>query len=229
MAGLAVCGFFAATQYRQYFTVPSIDELELGDIKLTPSGPPCLVTPLPGIEDASALAFENGLVGGAGTVDVENLTTATARALARFEKVVTSKGGTIKVTSAYRPPAYQQHLQVVWDKWINELRDNHEPSCAHLKIKVAREFTRHGLLETQRPVNVSDHTRGLAFDAAVILPAVKKRGARFSLDRLARLCTLMRPDVRRDPVHFRFALARRSRPAPATRGPRVVLASTATD
>ena len=209
LACVAVCSFIAVTGF------PPGAHLQLTGISpLTPPGPPCLVTPLASIEDPEALAFENGLAGAAGTVDVEHLTSATARALARFQHVVSSKGGSITVTSAYRPVAYQQHLQAVWDKWMRELRDNREQECQQLRRQVAGEFTRHRLLETQRPVNSSDHTRGVAFDAAVKLPdALRPRARRFSLDRLARLCRLLRPDVLHDPVHFRFALARRGRSA----------------
>ena len=209
LAGVVVCGLIAVTG------LPPTGNLELtGIAPLAPPGPPCLVTPLPTIVDPAAIAFENGLGSDAGSVDVTGLTKGTARALARFEKVVTSKGGTIRITSAYRPPAYQQHLQAVWDKWMHELRDNYEPACQQLRLQIAKEFTRHRLLETQRPVDSSDHTRGLAFDAAVTLPNMSRpRSRRFSLDALARLCLLRRPDVLHDPVHFRFALARRGRSA----------------
>lgn len=179
----------------------------MSKVPLTPPPAPCLVDPVPPIDDPAALAFEAGLGGGSGSVDVADLDSATARALARFEHVVSAKGGSLTITSAYRPPAYQRHLQEVWDKWMHALRSNREPACQQLRAQVAREFTRHQLLETQRPVNSSDHTRGFAFDAAVELPRPSL------VDRLARLCRLRRPDVVHDPVHFRYALARRGRSA----------------
>ena len=46
----------------------------------------------------------------------------------------------------------------------------------------------------------SDHTRGMAFDAAVMIPRLKRR----RVDYPARLAGLMRPDFRRDPVHFKL-------------------------
>jgi D-alanyl-D-alanine dipeptidase len=160
---------------------------------------------LPPIEDAEALVFENGLGGSSGAVDVADLTPATARALTRFEQVITSAGATLTVTSAYRPAAYQQHLQAVWDKWMRELRKNVDPACGQLRVEVGEEFIHHSLLETQRPATSSDHTLGLAFDAIVVLPYLKpSRRRRFSLDRLARLCRLRRPNLRHDPVHFRL-------------------------
>jgi hypothetical protein len=165
---------------------------------------PCTVSPLAPIRDPEALAFENAS-GGARAVDVENLTPATARALARFERIIAAKGGAIKITSAFRPATYQKHLQQVWDKWMLELRYNVEPSCEGLRAEVRREFVRHQLLETQRPVPFSDHTRGVGFDAAVTLPAaLKLKRHRPTLDALARLCKLRRPDVVHDPVHFRL-------------------------
>ena len=61
-------------------------------------------------------------------IDLTGLTPATSRALTRFQRVVGSAGGDLWLTSAYRPPAYQEHLQSVWDKWA-ELRDNQQPGC----------------------------------------------------------------------------------------------------
>ena len=90
-----------------------------------------------------------------------------------------------------------------------ELRNNREPGCQTLRGQVGEEFARHRLLETQKPVTSSDHTRGLAFDAMVVVPRVawlKKH--RVSLDRLALISGIRRPDVRRDPVHFKLATDR---------------------
>ena len=64
-------------------------------------------------------------------------------------------------------------------------------------------------METQVPVSSSDHTRGLAFDAAVVLPRIARlQRRRVSLDRLAVLAGLMRPDIHRDPVHFKLVIGR---------------------
>ncbi len=89
---------------------------------------PCLVTPLPPIQDAVALAFENGFGSSTGAVDREDMIPGAARALDRFERVVGAAGGALTVTSAYRPQAYQEHLQTVWDRWMYELRDNDDPA-----------------------------------------------------------------------------------------------------
>ena len=178
-------------------------------VNLSPSAAACRVTPLPAIADNEALAFETGT-----SPDTGDLKPAMAGALEKFQQLVSSVGGTFALKSAYRPPSYQAHLQAVWFKWMLELRNNRESACQTLRAQVGEEFTRHRLLETQKPVTSSDHTRGLAFDATVVMPRVawlKKR--RVSLDRLALLAGIKRPDILRDPVHFKLAIARGSRSA----------------
>jgi len=168
-----------------------------------PPPPPCAIDPIPGIQDEQAQSFE-AAAGTPAVVDVTGLTPATALALARFEQRVASLGGKFAVTSAYRPPAYQEHLQAVWDKW-KQLRDNHDEGCAVLKSEVAAEFERHRLMESQRPVPFSDHTRGIGFDATVFLPARHR-----NIDRVAKQSGVRRPDILRDPVHFRLVLSARN-------------------
>jgi hypothetical protein len=168
-----------------------------------PSGP-CSVSPVPPINDDEAKTFE-AASGTSGVVDLNGLTPATAIALQRFESRVASLGGSVSVKSAYRPPAYQAHLQVIWDKHMR-LRNSRESGCAVLKAQVDDDFNRHQLLESQRPVNRSDHTRGIGFDAAVT------PGLKMPLDRVARLAGVLRPDMWRDPVHYRL-IAQATRPA----------------
>ncbi len=141
---------------------------------------------------------------GGSPLNLQGLTARTSKALSRFENLVEARGGSFTLTSAYRPATYQAHLRDVWHKWVDELRDNHDPACVDLKAQVGNEFSRHGLLATQHPVEISDHTLGIGFDAAVVLPAAKRKRARVSLDRLARLAGVLRPAIRRDPVHFRL-------------------------
>ena len=137
-------------------------------------------------------------------VDTSGLTKATANALARLRQLVASLGGTLKLSSAYRPPAYQEHLQAIWDKW-KALKANRLKDCRSLRTQVSAEFRRHGLLKSQRPVSNSDHTRGVGIDAALVLPSrTRRKRSRVSLDSLARAVGFHRPDVRRDPVHFRL-------------------------
>jgi D-alanyl-D-alanine dipeptidase len=167
-----------------------------------PPSIPCGIEPLPAVADAEALKFEAG-----DSTDVKGLMPAMARALEKFKQLVNSVGGSFELKSAYRPPAYQAHLQQVWYKW-KELRNNHDLGCQVLRAQVGDEFAKHHLLETQKPVTDSDHTRGLAFDATVLVPpkaVLKKR--RVSLDRLALLAGIKRPDILHDPVHFKLSLA----------------------
>ena len=174
-------------------------------VAATPAFPagPCSVAPLDAIVDPAAEQLESAT--GSDVVNVQGMVPAAARALDRFVAKVEGVGGTIVLKSAYRPAAYQQHLQNVWYKWMDQLRNNTEPGCQALRAQVREEFTRHRLIETQHPVAVSDHTRGLAFDATVDLPPSAKIGKRrITLDAVARLAGLIRPAIAADPVHFKF-------------------------
>ncbi len=168
---------------------------------------PCSVQPLAPVEDATALQFEAGDQ----SASRNGLTRACSRALSLFTKKIVSVGGTIHVTSAWRPAPYQAHLQQVWDKWMVELRDNTGPSCSDLRNSIASEFSRHALLETQRPAAYSDHTRGTAFDAVVSVPvrivaaARRKRRPVINGDTLALSAGLRRPLIWSDPVHYRLS------------------------
>src|SRR5258706_7402866 len=114
------------------YTVSTIDRQANYLLSLAPLAAPsvpCLVAPLPTIQDPAAVAFETGLGDSSSALDVTSLTPATARALTRSEEVLTSAGANLTVTSAYRPAKYQRHLQAVWDKWMRELRNNVDPAC----------------------------------------------------------------------------------------------------
>jgi hypothetical protein len=162
--------------------------------------PNCSVAPLPELQDEETVQFENQ-----DSPNTAGLLPAMAEALEKFRRLVASAGGSFDLKSAYRPIAYQEHLQQVWFKWMRELRYNHQPGCQALRARVQEEFTRHKLMPTQIPVTDSDHTRGMAFDAAVMMPRLAKlKKTRVSVDYLARLAGLRRPDFRRDPVHFKL-------------------------
>jgi hypothetical protein len=179
------------------------------EIPARPPSATCSVAALPAISDAEAQEFEK-----AAAPSVGGLKPAMARALEKFKQLVLTAGGTFELKSAYRPPAYQTHLQEVWYKWMTELRNNREPGCQAMRAEVGDEFARHHLLESQKPVTSSYHTRGLAFDASVILPKIARLSKRrVSLDRLARLAGIRRPDIFRDPVHFQLAGGRGGRRA----------------
>jgi D-alanyl-D-alanine dipeptidase len=163
----------------------------------------CKVTPLSEIEDPEALAFEKNAE--TAPADVDGLMPQAAQALDTFKELVTSLGGRFEIKSAYRPPAYQAHLHDVWVKWVKELRNNRSSGCRALREEVGAEFARHQLLVKQQPVPASDHALGLAFDAAIAMPrAARLNGKRVTLDKLAAMAGIKRPDSRRDPVHFKL-------------------------
>ncbi len=169
--------------------------------------PGCKVAPLSEIWDPEVLTFESNAE--TAPVDTDDLMPDTAHALDTFKEMVTSLGGTFDLKSAYRPPAYQAHLHEVWVKWVKELRGNRVRACQALREEVGAEFARHQLLVKQQPVPSSDHTLGLAFDAAVALPrAARLNGKRVTLDKLAALVGIKRPTIRRDPVHFKLIAVR---------------------
>jgi hypothetical protein len=161
----------------------------------------CKVAPVPEIEDPEALIFENNAE--SAPANIGGLMTDTAQALDIFRDMVTSAGGTFELKSAYRPPAYQAHLHDIWVKWMKELRNNRTAGCQALREEVGAEFRRHRLLARQQPVPASDHELGLAFDAAVAMPrAAYLNRKRVTVDKLATLAGIRRPNSRRDPVHF---------------------------
>lgn len=192
--------------------LPVIDRLlilqpSLNVIAFDSPNPGCRVAALPDIDDPAAVRLETDE-----GPDTEGLLPAMSEALQKFRRLVTSAGGTFDLKSAYRPMAYQEHLQQVWFKWMRELRFNRQPACQALRAQVQEEFTRHKLMPTQMPVTDSDHTRGMAFDAAIMLPrlirvvAGRRRRVGPSVDRLALMAGLKRPDIRRDPVHYKLVI-----------------------
>jgi hypothetical protein len=167
----------------------------------------CKVAPLSEIDDPEALEFEQNAE--TAPADVDGLVPDAAQALDTFEEMVASVGGTFELKSAYRAPAYQAHLHEVWVKWVKQLRNNRSSGCRALREEVGAEFARHQLLVKQQPVPASDHALGLAFDAAVALPrGARLRGKRVTVDKLAALAGMKRPEIRRDPVHFKLVSAR---------------------
>lgn len=191
--------------------LPVIDRLlipqpNLNVIAFASPAPNCRVAPLPEIDDPAAIRLETDE-----GPDTDGLLPAMSEALEKFRRLVTSAGGTFDLKSAYRPMAYQEHLQQVWFKWMRELRFNHQPACQALRAQVEEEFTRHKLMPTQMPVTDSDHTRGMAFDAAISIPwpvrsTARRRRVGLSVDRLALMAGLRRPDIRRDPVHYKLVI-----------------------
>ncbi len=162
----------------------------------------CKVAPLSDINDPEGIAFEKNAE--TDPADLGGLTPDAAQALDTLKGMVTSLGGTFSLKSAYRPPVYQAHLHEVWVKWVKELRGNRSTGCRALREEVGAEFKKHQLLVRQQPVPASDHALGLAFDAAVAMPrGARWNGKRVTVDKLAGLAGIKRPNSRRDPVHFK--------------------------
>jgi hypothetical protein len=82
------------------------------------------------------------------------------------------KGG--KVTSAYRPQPYQDHLKEIHTKWCKSgLQSITDPSCSEVKSKVKSELSIHGLSCDKLVGTVSNHTAGRAIDVGGIAHGTK--------------------------------------------------------
>ena len=166
-----------------------------------PVAPTCPIADLPAITDPEVQTFENN----PNLSDTTRLTPAMQTALTNLTNAATSAGGTPTVGSAFRPPAYNQHLIDVWNKrdeflqaaFTNPEVASNADCLLVLWPKIQRHFQNHGLLITQPPVPNSRHTKGLAFDMTINLPAA-------NIDALAVGAGLRRPLPVTDPVHFQF-------------------------
>jgi hypothetical protein len=156
--------------------------------------PGCSVSDLPPITDSVVQAYEDN----PDLSDTEHLADDMKTALEKLQAAVTAAGSSSSVGSAYRPPAYNQHLIDVWKKWMYELKGEKNPACAALRTKIQGHFKTHKLKESQGPVPGSRHTKGEAVDVT-ISPDIP------NIDTLARTCcNLRRPVPVDDPVHFQF-------------------------
>lgn len=162
--------------------------IKVGNVWCQPQ--PCPVQPLTALT-GDALAFENG-----NNVREDRLSPAMAGALNNLRTAVRRAGGTLNVTSAWRPPEYQGHLREILTKRNTLNADGHSriyPQCSGLRATINAESVRHGL-GTQVGVR-SLHTEGNAFDAT--WSGINET----NLDRLAGEAGLSRP-IANDPVHF---------------------------
>lgn len=76
-------------------------------------------------------------------------------------------GISARVTSAYRPYAYQKHLYQIYDAWVvKNLRNNNDPVCATAKATVGAEYSKHGLgsLVSNPDTQNSPHMVGTGVD-----------------------------------------------------------------
>jgi hypothetical protein len=154
---------------------------------------PCPVEPLKPITDPDALRFENG-----DNVRTDRLSANIQRNLQCLRNAIALErpAGSITVTSAWRPQAYQDHLREIVDKisQINTEGNKKIPACDPIRSDLLLEKARHGLGTIVG--RTSNHTAGNAFDASWS----GIRAAR--LDALATQCGLTRPFPTDDPVHF---------------------------
>jgi len=158
--------------------------------------PGCPVDDLPPITDTEVQTFENN----PNRSDTDRLTQRMGMAagppqgaLLCLRNAIRDAGGTSTVGSAFRPPAYNQHMIDVWDKWMDELRRETNPACQSLRSRVEAHFNRHGMVH--RPAPNSRHTLGEAFDLTSSLPDT-------TLDALAEGCQVYRNIPATDRVHF---------------------------
>lgn len=75
-----------------------------------------------------------------------------------------------RVTSAYRPQAYQTHLWEIHDRWCTQgLRSSTNKACYQLQNAVLQEASKHGLSACGAVGATSRHTAGTGVDIAGIL------------------------------------------------------------
>jgi hypothetical protein len=130
--------------------------------------------------------------------DTANMTTEARTALGCLRGAIAESGGGHNLTSAFRPQAYQEHLQEVWDK-AAQCRENDNVECSERCDEILNEFEDVHRLDSDpglRPVTRSTHTEGTGFDLPFTVPAGT------DIDQLARDCSLVRPDPTGDPRHF---------------------------
>ncbi|MFZ6864021.1 D-alanyl-D-alanine carboxypeptidase family protein [Undibacterium sp. Ji67W] len=150
----------------------------------------CPIDPLKPITDPEAIRMENGE-----NVILDKLSAETQTALNCLKDEVAKAKGSVSLTSAYRPQAYQDHLYEIFvkRKKLAKIIENF-PQCTELRRVLNDENNKHqlrGLVGAN-----SNHSNGRAFDAnwSGISDEV--------IDKTAKTCQLSRPFPIVDPVHF---------------------------
>ena len=126
-------------------------------------------------------------------VNIQGLSAATQTALSCLRTAVSNAGGTLRVTSGFRPQDYQDHLREVWQKF-HKIQNWNEAECTNVKTNILTEWNRHDLVH--QPAANSNHTSGTAFDAVW-----NNLPGNVSINTLAQGCNLSRC-VPGDDVHF---------------------------
>ena len=158
-----------------------------------PAASTCDVEGLTELTDPDALALEQGT-----PVNTRKLQAVMKTALVCLQQKVQSANGTSRLTSAYRPPQYQNHFQELWIKQKTLKTYESNGPCGTLRAVVDADYLRHGLgASTVMPgFSKSLHTQGLAFDMYINLPANTPKDQ----DKLAEECLVKRP-LPGDPPH----------------------------
>lgn len=167
--------------------VPVVTDRPLCVSSAPPPPPPCPVAPLRPITDQLANEHENGRY--VRNPDMDNVTAQVKVGAACIVQKAAGLQATARITSGFRPPAYQAHLREVWDKW-KQLANNSSESCRVIKAEVQAHWVKHLLV--RQPVNSSNHSLGNAVDIAGVPQA----------DTIAASCNMFRPEPVGDPVHF---------------------------
>ncbi|MFZ6689121.1 D-alanyl-D-alanine carboxypeptidase family protein [Undibacterium sp. SXout11W] len=150
----------------------------------------CPIDPLKPITDPEAIRMENGE-----NVILDKLSAQTQTALNCLKEEVAKAKGSVSVTSAYRPQAYQDHLYEIFVKrGILDSGFKNFAQCKDLYKNIQTESKKHMLKD--RVGETSRHSSGRAFDAN--WSGVSDT----DIDAGAKKCALSRPFPVDDPVHF---------------------------
>ena len=150
----------------------------------------CPIDPLKPITDPEAIRMENGE-----NVILDKLSAETQTALNCLKDEVAKAKGSVSVTSAYRPQAYQDHLYEIFQKRLKlrKMIDDF-PQCKNTLKNIEVENSKHKL--KNKVGETSNHSAGKAFDANW------NNISDEDIDSTAKKCSLARPFLVTDPVHF---------------------------
>jgi hypothetical protein len=148
----------------------------------------CPVLPLTPITDPNASLHESGIYDE--KPDMSRVSAAITQGAECILQKAAASGGHARITSAYRPSAYQAHFWDIYSKW-KLLENNNDPICKVVKDSVLMEKSKHQILIT---FATSPHSSGNAIDIKGV-PASQA-------DTFASQCNMYRPLPKKDPVHY---------------------------
>jgi hypothetical protein len=145
-----------------------------------PPPPRCPVTALSPLTDPEAIEHEQGKY--SGRPDMSKVDERVVAGAECVKQKVKALGRIARITSGYRPAAYQAHLREIWDKW-KLLETNSDPACADVKNTVKEHWDKHGLV--YQPAKTSPHSKGIAVDIGGV--------PQDQADAIAASCNMYRP------------------------------------